>query len=392
MPEVTASSTEDVRLGTQMVSALMVGNREIFVRFAKITYSNPGNFSYTLPDWVTGYGVIMSGGGGGGQAGDSALGNRRYGGQGGSIHGVWGWLSTTNKRVLSGVIGAGGTGGSSPDSYGQSGGTTTITTHNSNVYSAKGGAGNPTVSGQDGGVTVVTYLEPFARYVNIVPGTTYSNGPAGSGNGGVGQRGGGGAGGNGGIFGNYTKGGRGGHGFVEIYAWGFPRDQGGVERITLGSDLEARDQFRTALSDRGLNYQTVEYLPFDIDLIGAGSARELFRGCASLKSVPNMDTTGVTNMRSMFYDCQSLTSVPEMDTSSVMNMQSMFEGCSALTSVPDMDTSGVVITAFMFYGCSSLTDGNVRLIGRASPIDYRDMIDNSGLTRLPFYDTDGNPI
>ena len=47
---------------------------------------------------------------------------------------------------------------------------------------------------------------------------------------------------------------------------------------------------------------------------------------------------------------------------------------------------------FMFYGCSSLTDGNVRLIGRNPAVATGFMTSNSGLTREPFYDTNGNPI
>lgn len=372
MPEINASSIEDIRLGTHMVGALMYGNRELFVRQSVYTYYTPGDFSLTLPDWVSAYGVVMSGAGGGGVAGNGGNGGQGYGGRGGHVHGFWSWVSPTHRRVIDMTIGSGGAGGrgaSGDARYGEDGGDTTVTSTASIKYTAAGGTGKPTSGMAAGGVTEVTYSEPLSNYVNLVPGTTYANGPGGTATpAGDGSQGGGGAGGKGGLFGNYNHGRKGGDGFVVIRVWGLHRHQGGVERITLGSDLEARDQFRTALSDRGVDYQTVEYLPFDIDLIGAGSAMELFRGCASLKSVPNMDTSGVTNMQSMFY------------------------GCSALTSVPDMVTSSVTIMTGMFAGCSSLTDGNVRLIGRNSKVNTTSMIYNSGLTRLPFYDTDGNPI
>lgn len=345
MSEINASSIEDVRLGTQLVSALMVGKRELFVRFSKTTYSTPGKYSMTLPDWVTGYAVIMSGGGGGGRAGNGTVGTNGNGGNGGGIQAFFGTMETDTDKVMKITIGAGGAGGSEGNTFGKAGGDTTVTNPKSNLFTAAGGVGNPTSGGRDGGVTTTTFSDTFSKYVNLVPGTTYTNGPGGtSKTDSSGKRGGGGWGGSGGLFGSYTKGGKGGDGFVEIYSWGFPRDQVGVVRITLGTHLEARNQFRSALEDRGLDYQTVEYLPFDIDLVGAGSARELFQGCSSLKSVPNMDTTGVTDMRGMF------------------------------------------------YGCSSLTDGNVRLIGRNSKVKTTNMIDNSGLTRPPFYDSAGNPI
>ena len=139
-------------------------------------------------------------------------------------------------------------------------------------------------------------------------------------------------------------------------------------QITLGTGYEARDQFRAALADRGMDYQTVTEIPFEIELVGTGSAQYMFAGCSSLTSAPDMDTAQVTNMRAMFYNCSSLTSVPDMDTSNVTGMR------------------------YMFRGCSSLTDGNVRLIGRHPNVNTTDMITRSGLTRKPFYDTNGNPI
>lgn len=283
-------------------------------------------------------------------------------------------------------------------------------------------------------------------------------------------------------------------------------------QITLGADLEARDQLRAALTGRGLDHTTVKWIPFDIKLVGTGSARELFRGCAALMLAPDMDTSGVTSTRSMYYDCSSLirvpgidtsqvtdsrwmfyncaslTSAPDLDTAKVTSMYSMYSGCASLTSVPDMgtgnvtdmsymfsgctslttapamgtskvtdmgsmfnacssltsvpamDTSKVTSMTFMFNGCSSLTsvpamntsnattlrtmfqncssltyipdlqasnvgdvsytfngcssltDGNVRLIGKKAGVVADYTISRSGLTRLPFYDTAGNPI
>ena len=417
MPVVDKNTFSEGLLGARMIGAVLAGTSEIYVRFEKHSFTTPGAFSFTLPDWATGYGVVMSGGGGGGRCGDGGNGAQGYGGRGGDVVGLWGRMTNDNNMVMSGVIGAGGAGGRGGSSglFGETGGTTSIVTHSSNAYSAAGGTGNPTSGMTNGGVTAVNFSELFSRYINATPGSTYINGPGGTGNAGSGQRGGGGAGGNGGYFGSYYHGGKGGDGFVEIYVWGLPRHQGGTVEITLGSDLEARDQFRAALSARGYNYQTIKYIPFDIQLVGSGSARELLRGCASLTSVLPMDTTGVTNMRSMFNGCSSLTSVPDMDTSGVMNMgwmfqdcsslttvpemdtsnvvsmNSMFRSCASLTSVPDLDTSGVITTEHMFYNCAALTDGNVRLIGKHPAVRTDNMIDGSGLTREPFYYPDGTP-
>lgn len=227
MPEVTKSSIEDVRLGTRLVGSLRVGMYELYVRFEKRSYNTPGSFSFTLPYWASGYGVVLSGGGGGGQAGDGAFGSNGRGGQGGDVVGIWGRMTSSFNRTLSIVIGAGGAGGTSSTAYGKDGGTTSITIRPSNtetlVYSAAGGSANPTMSSQAGGLVTRRFSEPQSLYLDMSPNTLYPNGPAGTGNGGSGTLGGGGAGGNGGVFNNYTNGGKGGNGFVHIYVWGLPR-------------------------------------------------------------------------------------------------------------------------------------------------------------------------
>ncbi|MDN6440477.1 MAG: DUF285 domain-containing protein [Acidipropionibacterium jensenii] len=136
--------------------------------------------------------------------------------------------------------------------------------------------------------------------------------------------------------------------------------------ITGTSGTQARDSFRAALSARGLDYGTVTEIPF------------------------LLDTSNVTNMDSMFYNCKALTSVPDMNTSNVTDMYRMFYGCSSLTSVQDMDTSNVTVMYRMFQNCKALTDGNVRCIGKKIGVNTSNMIHSSGLTRLPFYDTNGN--
>ena len=178
--------------------------------------------------------------------------------------------------------------------------------------------------------------------------------------------------------------------------------------ILTGSGTEPRDQFRAALTARGLDYTTVKTIPFDMDTSQATSLEVLFLFCFELTEVPELDTSNVTTMNNMFAGCRSLTEVPEMDTSKVGDMSYMFSGCSSLTSVPEMDTSNVTdmtgmfsecssLTyvpdmetstvahmSFMFSGCTALTDGNVRLFGKHPDVSTTDMIFGSGLTKEPF--------
>lgn len=132
-------------------------------------------------------------------------------------------------------------------------------------------------------------------------------------------------------------------------------------------DQDALKWLRSTLTRYGQDYMVTE-LPFDIDSRQATNMHGMFASCSSLTSVPQMDTRNVTKMSNMFYNCSSLTTVPQMDTSRVTNM------------------------AYMFSYCRSLTDGNARLVGKHPDVNTTNMITNSGLTREPFYNTEGNPI
>ena len=155
---------------------------------------------------------------------------------------------------------------------------------------------------------------------------------------------------------------------------------------------DARDWLRAKLTEYGEDYRTVEEIPFEIDSSQVTNISNMFRGCSSLIAVPAMDTSNVTDMSDMLRGCSSLIAVPDMHTGQVTNMSNMFRDCSSLTTVPDMDTSQVTGMSDMFRGCSSLTDGNVRLIGKRTGVSTVRMIQDSGLTREPFYNSSGQPI
>ena len=151
---------------------------------------------------------------------------------------------------------------------------------------------------------------------------------------------------------------------------------------------------RKKLEEYGTTYDTVVVLPFDLDTSDVTDMASMFFGCSSLISVPTMDTSSVTNMRAMFSRCSSLIAVPPMDTSQVTNMMQMFVECSSLISVPPMDTSNATNMTSMFDRCSSLIPAEVRLYRTdgTKPANTKYMIDDTQLTREPFYTPDGTPI
>ena len=162
--------------------------------------------------------------------------------------------------------------------------------------------------------------------------------------------------------------------------------------VTGTSGTVSRDQFRAACTQYGVDYRTVQELPFLLDTSQATNLNSMFYGCSSLVTVPDLDTSQATNLYGMFDGCRSLTKVPDLNTSQATILTYMFYNCASLTTVPDLETSQATSLNYMFYGCSSLRDGNVRCIGRHPSANTTGMISGSGLTRLPFYDTNGNPI
>ena len=84
----------------------------------------------------------------------------------------------------------------------------------------------------------------------------------------------------------------------------------------------------------------------------------MFKGCSSLTSIPQLNTSSVIDMGSMFEGCASLTSIPQLNTSSVSSMSDMFEGCLSLTSIPLLDCSSITNTysPFRYVSLNELTD------------------------------------
>lgn len=152
----------------------------------------------------------------------------------------------------------------------------------------------------------------------------------------------------------------------------------------VSGDHDARGWLRDTLQKYGMDYRRVTELPFDIDSRNATTMYAMFNGCASLTTVPALNTSNVTDMNFMFDGCSSLTTAPKMDTSNVTNMSYMFRGCASLTTVPTLDTGNARYFGYMFQTCRSLTDGNVALTIKRKGADTTRMIIESGLTREPF--------
>lgn len=89
--------------------------------------------------------------------------------------------------------------------------------------------------------------------------------------------------------------------------------------------------------------------------------RNLFQGCASLTTAPELPATTLANgcYTNMFRECTSLTTAPDLPATTLADYcySAMFQGCSSLTTAPALPATTLASSCYfsMFYNCSSLT-------------------------------------
>ena len=125
------------------------------------------------------------------------------------------------------------------------------------------------------------------------------------------------------------------------------------------SILEASEQKNTNLFSSKENFQ----FSFLLSFIRITNINNMFSGCKSLISLPDLskwNTSNIENMIYMFSGCKSLISLPDLskwNTSKVKHINLMFSGCNSLILLPDLskwNTSNVNYMNSMFSGCNSL--------------------------------------
>lgn len=88
---------------------------------------------------------------------------------------------------------------------------------------------------------------------------------------------------------------------------------------------------------------------------------QMFYGCSSLTTAPNLPATTLANWcySLMFSLCTSLTAAPELPATTLAEScyQAMFNGCTSLTTAPELraETLALRCCQTMFQGCTSLT-------------------------------------
>lgn len=93
-----------------------------------------------------------------------------------------------------------------------------------------------------------------------------------------------------------------------------------------------------------------------LDTSNITDAANIFAGCTSLKSLPDMNLESATSTYRMCYGCSNLVYVPDMNIAKSQNTSNMFYGCHGLTHIPNINPIASTNSSHMFMNCSNLVD------------------------------------
>ena len=91
-----------------------------------------------------------------------------------------------------------------------------------------------------------------------------------------------------------------------------------------------------------------------LNVTGNGTLTSMFAGCTALEVAPLLDTSSATAFNNVFANCNALQSVPLYDLHAATNVSSLFSACTTLQYVPKLDISAATNLTSMFNGCTSL--------------------------------------
>ena len=139
-----------------------------------------------------------------------------------------------------------------------------------------------------------------------------------------------------------------------------------IDEITTGGGSGKIDIAATGIK---FGNSTFTEIPDVFDFSNVTNMSNMFYLCASLTTIPLLDTTNVTNMFGMFYNCTKLQSIPELNTSNATSMGYMFFSCVSLTTIPLLDTTKVTDMTRMFYNCTKLQSIPLLECGKVTNMD-----------------------
>ena len=149
--------------------------------------------------------------------------------------------------------------------------------------------------------------------------------------------------------------------------------EGNIMSLIYSDDFENKTSFpdvQTKLDNvfkGNSNIISAENLMLPATTLTANCYENMFNGCTSLTTAPELPATTLTNYcygsnnseSGMFRGCTSLTTAPELPatTLGIYCYCHMFYGCTSLTTAPELPATTLTIQCYMqmFFGCTSLT-------------------------------------
>ena len=99
--------------------------------------------------------------------------------------------------------------------------------------------------------------------------------------------------------------------------------------------------------------ESIKTVP-DLNIDLATTASQMFYLCHNLETVGNISMKSCTSATYMFNQCYNLETVGNIETESSINMSNMFQNCSNLKHSPVINFSSVTDISSIFNGCSSM--------------------------------------
>jgi hypothetical protein len=141
---------------------------------------------------------------------------------------------------------------------------------------------------------------------------------------------------------------------------------GNIMSLIYGDNFAGQTAFTEAspfmrLFYGSYNLASAENLILPATTLTSGCYRQMFYGCTSLTTAPELPATTLVDScyYHMFYGCTSLTTAPELPatTLEIGCYNSMFRDCTSLTVAPELPATTLVLNCYnsMFWGCTSLT-------------------------------------
>ena len=101
-------------------------------------------------------------------------------------------------------------------------------------------------------------------------------------------------------------------------------------------------------------YEDLEEFLSSISINNVTNMYGMFSNCASLTTIPQLNTSNVTSMHGTFSSCFLITTIPQLNTSNVKSFVYMFYNCKSLETIPELDMCNVTSATFAFYECEKL--------------------------------------